>query len=470
MIDELEVLHRYIDATVDPDPDLALARGRLLAAIEEVTLTPESRRHSRRSSRPAISRRTATSLGGLVAVGVAIAVVVLLIATPPAHHPAVSTAKAIATPKPFPSHLPVGAQLRLVADRATTQPIPSLGPDQALYAQANLSIVASVNSGAAEATIGLSVQKWSTPTGQTCTSLTAQPAQFASPAAQAAWGALHLLVTPNPSTASQCLQGGSGGSAAPDAITGAGQLLNVSTLPSDSATLAQELENGTTGIPALDQLEPDLAAPNPGFQRAAMLLIGPTLGDTPQFESTLYQAIALLPGVTALGPMTTHDGEPGQGFASGPGTGQSTIVVEPSNGQLLEVRDLDDSNSLSSIATNYLEGGPMYVDEYSSQLQWLDPTGPPSVIGLSALPAGLPVYVFATTKAGLSYDAALTPVRNLVQPYSRDFTTFQSLIADPSNPSSPGSFQWSFAESGPDVSQFMQTLQASGLFASVSEI
>jgi hypothetical protein len=220
----------------------------------------------------------------------------------------------------------------------------------------------------------------------------------------------------------------------------------------------------------LDQLLPDEAAPNPGFQRAAMLLIGPTVRSTPQFDASLYEAIALLPGVTALGPTTTHDGESGQGFASGPGKGQTTIVVDPATGQLLEVRGLDDSDSLSSIASSYLGGGPMLVTEYSAQLQWLDPIGSPTVIGLTDLPAGLPVYVFATTKPGLSYNDALTAVHNLAQPYFRYFTSDESENSDPSSPSSPDVFQWSFAGPGQIVDQFMQTLRASGLFASVSEI
>ena len=206
------------------------------------------------------------------------------------------------------------------------------------------------------------------------------------------------------------------------------------------------------------------------FQRAAVLLIGPTVGATPPFTGTLYQAIALLPGVTALGATTTHDGETGEGFASGPGSGQSTIVVEPSTGRLLEVRGLDDSGSLSSIAPHYLDGGPMVVNEDSTQLQWLDPIGSPTVIGLSDLPAGLPVYVFATTKPGLSYDEALLPVQNLAQPYFSFFKSIESEAASTSNPNSPGLFQWSFAGPGPVVNQFMQTLRASGLFASVSEI
>jgi hypothetical protein len=466
MIDELELLRRYIDATVDSDPDLEPARRRLVTAMEGAgEVDPASWRLARGSHRIAVGRRTALSLASLVAAGLVAAVVTLLVvAAPPAPH---STRRP--TTEPFPSHLPVAKQLRLIADQVVEQPIPELQADQALYTHANLSILASVNNGAAQATIGLSVQKWSTASGQTCTALTAQPAQFASASEQVAWVGLHLLVTPEPQTANECLQGG-GGAAPPDAITGAGQLIDVSSLPAHPVILAQELEAGTTGIPALDQLRSDEAAPNPGFQRAAMLLIGPTVGATPQFAAALYQAIALLPGVTALGPTTTHDGETGEGFASGPGNGQSTIVVDPSTGQLLEVRGLDDSDSLSSIAGNYLGGGPMVVNEYSSQLQWLDPVGSPSVIGLSDLPAGLPVYVFATTKPGLSYDDALLPVHNVAQPYFSFFKSIQSGITNPSNPDSPGLFQWSFSGPGPEVDQFMQTLRASGLFASVSEI
>jgi hypothetical protein len=465
MIDELELLHRYIDATVDPDPDLEPTRRRLVTAIEnEGAVAPGGWRPWRSSHRTAISGRTAISLGSLVAAGVAAAVVAFLVATPSAPHGSSRTAT-----KPFPTHLSVGRQLRLLADQAAEQPVLHLQSDQTLYTQANLSVLANVNNGAAQATIGLSVQKWSTATGQTCTTLTAQPARFTSPSQQAAWVSLDLRVAPSPPTANECLQGG-GGAGPPDAITGAGQLIDVSSLPTDPSTLAQELESGTTGIPALDQMLPDEAAPNPGFQRAAMLLIGPTLGATPQFESNLYQAIALLPGVTALGPITTHAGETGQGFASGPGSGQSIIVVDPSTGRLLEVRGLDDSGSLSSIAGNFLGSGPMMVNKYSDQLQWLDPIGSPSVIGLSDLPTGLPVYVFGTTRPGLSYNDVQTAVHDLTQPYLSYFKSNEFQVADPSNPNSPGDFQWSFAGPSPVVDRFMQTLRRSGLFASVSKI
>jgi hypothetical protein len=466
MIDEVELLRRHIDATVDSDPDLEPVRHRLVAAMEEESnALLADRRPSGRQHLTPLRRRTALSLGSLVAAGVAVAVVVLLVvAAPPASHHTPRT-----TTAPFPAHLTVRDQLRLIADRVAEQPLPHLQADQALYTQADLSVVATVNNGAAQATIGASVQKLSTATGQTCTTLTAQPAQFASPSEQAAWVGLHLLVTPNPPTGSQCLQGG-GSAVPPDAITGAGQLINVSSLPTDPSTLAQEFESGTTGIPALDQLLADEAAPNPGFQRAAMLLIGPTLGATPQFDAALYQAIALLPGVTALGTTMTHDGQTGQGFASGPGDGQSTIVVNPFTGQLLEVRGLDDSDTLTSIAPNYLNGGPLLVNAYSTQLQWLDPVGVPSVVGPSNLPAGLPVFVFATTTPGLPYNEALTTVHQVAQPYFAFFKSSQSELTDPSNPNSSAVFQWSFAGPGPIVDEFMHTLRASGLFASVSEI
>jgi hypothetical protein len=80
------------------------------------------------------------------------------------------------------------------------------------------------------------------------------------------------------------------------------------------------------------------------------------------------------------------------------------------------------------------------------------------------------VYVFATTKPGLSYDDALTAVHDVAQPYFTYFKSDESENSDPSNPSSPDVFQWSFAGPGQIVDQFMQTLRASGLFASVSEI
>jgi hypothetical protein len=431
--------------------------------VQEVQRHSPQQRSVGRSTKRSRARTVGFASVAAALTAVAAVVALVVVAQPTTHRTGKTTISA------FPTRLPVGDQLRLIADRVAEQPILQIQADQALFTQANLSVLATVNTGAAEATIGLSVQKWSTAAGQTCTTITAQPAQFASAAEQSAWVGLNLLTLPNPPHASQCLQPG-GGAVPPDAITGAGQLINVSSLPTDPSTLANELETATTGIPALDQLLADEAAPNPAFQRAALLLIGPVVGATPQFNAALYQAIALLPGVTALGPTTTQDGQSGEGYASGPGTGQSTIVVDPSTGQLLEVRGLDDSDSLTSIAVNYLNGGPMLVNAYSDQLQWLDPVGSPSVVDLSNLPTGLPVYVFATLKLGLSYQQELQPVQHLARPYFSYFKSDQSNLTVPSNPTSPAVFQWSFAAPSAVVNQFMKTLRGSGLFSSVSEI
>ncbi len=125
---------------------------------------------------------------------------------------------------------------------------------------------------------------------------------------------------------------------------------------------------------------------------------------------------------------------------------------------------------LSSIAINYLGSGPILVTQYSDQLLWLDAIGTPMVMSLSDLPPGLPVYVLATTRPGLSYDDALGLVHEVEKPYSMFFKTDESSIADPKSLSSAGLFQWSFAGPSPVVDQFIQALRAPGLFASVYEI
>lgn len=476
MIDELDLIRRHVDAIVDMDSDLESIRKRLVSAIRESEDHSEPARIGAAGvRRNPERRRAAVLLGSCVAAGVAAAVLLLVVA--PQYQVPRQTP---GTTRAFPTHLSPGDQLRLIADRVAEQPIPSPGANQALNSQSNLSVVATVNDGAAQATIDLSVQKLSTASGQTCTMLTAQPAQFSSAAEQAAWTSLDLLVTPNPPTASQCLQSGDGAATPPDAITGAGQLIDVSSLSTDPSTLEQALEDGTTGITALDQLQPDQAAPNPGFQRAAMLLIGPTVGATQQFEASLYRAIALLPGVVSLGPTTTHQGQTGEGYASGPGPGQSTIVVNPSTGQLLEVRGLDDADSFVSIAANYLGSGPMKVDAYSPQLQWLDPVGSPSVIELSNLPSGVPVFVFATTNNGVTYNEALSSLQPILEEYpnevqSREIkpaypTGSASITLSPSSAPTQLLFQWSLAGPGPVLDRFLAALRSSGLFSTVSDL
>jgi hypothetical protein len=449
---EIQLLTRYLDATVDAEHDLTAAREAFLQAIDLGSSQPE-----REAVVRSLWRRPRVLV---VTSGAAALVAALLIALGPG---ARGPANRITTPSTMPPG--VAAQLRLIADRVVDQSVPSPKDGQFLHTRSDLSVAASVNNGAAQATIGLSVEKWSTAGGQTCVALTAQPAQFASPDAQTAWTALGLRTLPQPSTAYQCLQGGA--ATPPDAITGAGEAIDVSSFPTDPSALAQELGASTTGVPALDQLTPDLAAPNLAFQRAAMTLIGPVVGATPQFNSALYRAIALIPGVIALGPTTTHDGHSGQGFASGPGTGQSTIVLDPLSGQLLEVSGLDDSNSITAIAGNYLAGGPIQVDQYSSPLQWLDPVGSPTVVPQSDLPTGLPAYVFAVFKPGVTETDVGPLFNSLEREFAHSIASFDEQSPGPPRSTSPLSWVWSFRVPASDVTAFLQSLKSSGLVQTV---
>jgi len=459
MSKDVELLRRFLDATVEPHPDLGGVRDRLSREIVGAPAVPARRRDAGTPR-----KRLRGVLAGVAATGAAAVLLAILLPSGPSVPPSHG-----APPRPHPP-MAVGlrAQLRLIADHVMDSSSPRLAQDQLLLTQADLSVDATVNDGAAEATIDLSVQKWSTATGETCTALTADPAQFATPAQQAAWTGLGLLTLPQPSTADQCLEGTDG--APPDAITGAGQLIDVSALPTDPQTLDQELESHTTGISVLDQMSPDLAAPNLAFQRAAMLLIGPTVGASAQFSASLFQAIALIPGVVAIGPTTTHDGQTGQGFASGPGSGQTTIVVDPTTGRLLEVRGLDDSTALGSIATNYLAGGPLHVGQYSTGLQWIDPVGSPTVVSLADLPAGVPTYVFATTIPSVTL-AQLQPLIEEVQTvFARSVVAYGEHPATLANTSA--TVFWKFApDPAPSqVAGLVQTLRSSGLFTAVTEI
>jgi hypothetical protein len=45
--------------------------------------------------------------------------------------------------------------------------------------------------------------------------------------------------------------------------------------------------------------------------------------------------------------------------------------------------------------------GPLKVSSYSTQLQWLDPVGVPTVVQSAALPADVPLCTFGTAKPGV---------------------------------------------------------------------
>jgi hypothetical protein len=455
MIDELDLLTEYIDGLVGPTPELEGARDRLLEAIEESSASPSP--HGRRRK----NRRRVTELSLVIAAAVIVFALVIIASGNP-------IAPKRSTPK-FPVSLSAPAQLRLLADRIADQDVQAVGPGQLLLTQSQLSVAAQVNNGQATVTVNLAVRKWSDGNGLSCVSITTQPAQFVSPQDQSAWIALGLLVTPSPQPITDCSGPGTADSP-PDTITGSSQLIDVADLPTDPQALAQQLQAGKTEIPAVDDMLPDLGNPDIAFQRAAVLLVGPTVGATPQFKSALYQAIALLPGVTSIGTTTTHSGQTGVGFAVASPNGQAAIVVDPATGALIEIRNLEDSSALTSLAEHYVGStGPLQVTSYGTQLQWLDPVGQPQLVPQSDLPSDVPVSIYAVAKSGDS-NQMFALGQSLQQQFGGPSAGGSGSSEGATGPGSPGAIEWSFVSKDAQFSRYLAAVNASGLFSQIDVI
>jgi hypothetical protein len=411
-------------------------------------------------------RRNAFRSAGLLLTAVAIAAAGVFAASESKR--AVNPSAAPSTSPKFPVSLSAQAQLRLLADRIADQDVQAVGDGQLLLTQSQLSVAAQVNNGQASATVNLAVKKWSDSNGLSCVSITTQPAQFASPQDQAAWLALGLVVTPSPQPITDCSGPGTADSP-PDTITGSSQLIDVADLPTDPHALAQQLQAGKTGIPAVDNMLPDLGNPDIAFQRAAVLLVGPTVGGTPQFESALYQAIALLPGVTSIGATTTHSGQTGVGFAVSSPNGQAAIVVDPATGALIEIRNLEDSSALTSLAEHYVGTGPLQVTSYGAQLQWLDPVGQPQLVPQSDLPSNVPVSIYAVVKSGDS-NQMFALGQSLQQQFGGPSGGGSGSAEGATGPGSPGAMEWSFVSEDAQFNQYLAAVKASGLFSQIDVI
>jgi hypothetical protein len=412
------------------------------------------------------TRRIAFRSAGLLLTAAAIAIVGVSVGS--ANKRSVTPSAAPTPASEFPVSLSAPAQLRLLADRIADQDVQAVGEGQLLLTQSQLSVAAQVNNGQATATVNLAVKKWSDSNGLSCVSITTQPAQFVSTQDQAAWLGLGLLVTPSPQPITDCSGPGAADSP-PDTITGSSQLINVADLPTDPLALAQQLQAGKTGIPAVDDMLPDLGNPDIAFQRAAVLLVGPTLGATPEFESALYRAIALLPGVASIGTTTTHSGLTGVGFAVSSPNGQSAIVVDPATGALIEIRNLEDSSALTSLAEHYVGNGPLQVTSYGAQLQWLDPVGQPQLVPQSDLPADVPVSIYAVAKSGDSQQMFALG-QSLQQQFGGPSAGGSGSSEGATGPGSPGAMEWSFVSKDAQFNQYLAAIKASGLFSQIDVI
>jgi hypothetical protein len=323
---------------------------------------------------------------------------------------AVVVAAAILVPQILPSSNArtseaAAAQIDRLADAVA--PMPALSAGQ--WYQSRFEGVVSVDVGSvgstptpeAQAALPLTSEEWSNATGATCTSQQFGAATFATPANAQAWASLGLPDTPVDQPATNC----EAGPASVGATLATLPLIDVTNITHDPSTLATELQDGTTGIPALD----DIATGGPenwpgavnvaGFIRLTSLLVGPTSGEWSGFGQEVLQAMALLPGVVSLGTSTAHSGQSGLAFSVkttmqpilGGGSTRTppTVVLDPQTGSLLEARNVT-TPVLQVALQNLVESGASeqaHGDMYEQVTQWIDPVGSLSVVDQSALPS-----------------------------------------------------------------------------------
>jgi hypothetical protein len=217
--------------------------------LEEMTAIAGSSRPKRGAwaliRRP--SRGKGPHLGALIGVATLAAAAVLAVVElmPPVHHSYVKRPPVAAA-----------TQLRKIAlaveQQATLSPDANqwLRTEQRMSIAAEVSQVGSTPTPNAQATINATITTWSNTTGQACVSAATEPAEFASPANQTAWMSAGLTNQPSDQPVTGCdsiIQGDTVGT-----LTESTGVIDVSALPTDSTTLANELETGTTGIPAID--------------------------------------------------------------------------------------------------------------------------------------------------------------------------------------------------------------------------
>jgi hypothetical protein len=174
--------------------------------------------------------------------------------------------------------------------------------------------------------------------------------------------------------------------------------------------------------------------------------------------------MALLPGVTSLGTSTTHDGQSGVGFGVASQVGESAILVDPDTGQLLEIRNMEDSIALTGLAQDYVAGSTGAITSYGTQLLWLDPVGESHIVQASQLPQNIPVSIFAVAKPG-NGNAVLPLFRTFVQQYGYTPDSFANEGAV--QPGDPAVIEWEFTSKNAQFSEYLAAAKASGIFSEV---
>ncbi len=467
MSSELDLVRNYMNAdNVSPD-ELSVARSILEDAISaEVEL-------DRPSDRPALpeigDRRRSHRLArwSVVVTVAAAAIAILILQVIPTSKVTTSDAAA--------------AVISRLAD--AVQPVPPLlaGEWNQYQLRGVLSIdvntVGKTPTPNASASIPISIGAWSNSTSVLCTSQQFGTATFAGPVNAQAWRAIGLLDTPANQPVTGCLAQlwasiATGGSSL--------ETIDVSTITHDPATLATQLEDGTTGIQSIDRqyagYEPANVA---SFVRLTALLVGPTSGQWSGFGQEVLKTMALIPGVISLGSMTSHSGADGLAFTTradvtlNPMTGAEssysspppTVILDPSNGALLEARNFDVPRLPQPVSQDFVNGPSAPVSTqgvtFGVTTQWIDPVAAPGVIQRDALPAWVKTFhVIRATTIGSATDLQVSAV---IDRLPRSASGFR----DDSAPG-PGETFW-FAIAGTAADEAMvSTLRASGVFASIS--
>ncbi len=375
------------------------------------------------------------------------------------------------------------AEISRLAD--AVQPAPPLLPGQWYQYQlqgslsADVSTVGNTPTPDADASIPVSIGQWSNATGAVCTSQQFGTANFASPVNAQAWQAIGLVATPANQPATGCSAGleasmGGGGSLTP---------IDVSNITQDPATLATQLQEGSTGIQKIDQTAKEEDSPSvAGFTRLTVLLVGPTSGQWSGFGQEMLKTMALLPGVISLGTMTTHSGASGLAFSTGtavtmnPETGAvtsglsippPTVILDPQSGALLEARNVN-IPVLQSAAQDFVgsPSAPVYTEgvSYGITTQWIDPVAALNVIAPDALPSWISTFhiVEAVTNASAN-EAQLSEV---LDPFLGNGNSANSEGDAPA----PGQTTYDITIMGTAANEqaVVSALTASGLFASIS--
>ena len=463
---ELQLVRQYLAAHEVAVEDLPNARAILDAAIAETPaeIVPEGACSEQRPG-PGRQRRRRV----VWAAGVALLVVALgLIAVPWA--PAAKI------------HRPLAASAEIARLADAIEPAAPLQPGQWLAIQQSGEIAAQVSNVGntptpdARASDSITIDVWSNSSGTTCTSQQFGTATFASPANAQAWQSIGLIATPNNQPVTGCVAG-------VEAANGGGQTttpINVASLTHSPSTLANELQDGTTGISSIDQSARGATTQQDVFGRLVTLLVGPSMGSWPGFDQELLHTMAILPGVISLGKMTAHSGLVGLSFSTpdvaelNPRTGAVTstttspvVILNPATGTLLEARNFS-IPVLQNAAQDFVgsPNAPVYTEGvgYGISTTWIDPVQGPGVIA----DGGLPTWItgFHVIEAVGNPNVNLQTMADV---FNEFVGTGNSLFDDPQVPgSSQTTFDLTIPDTGTDVNTVVAALNASGLFQSVT--